>query len=418
MRMTESAKPAQDGGMFLPKLESVRGFAALAVAYSHCGIALIFAARAQHGEAYRRFSAAILRPLGWIANGEAAVIVFFVLSGLVLSLTLDQRPAHRSLAGFGDFVRRRVLRIYPAHVAALLLFIPLAGLTIYRLPLIDPQGVHAAAIGNQFWIEDTIFGHFHRRELVKTAALVSNYYNPVTWTLQVEMLASLLLPFFAAWSRRGSFVADAAALLLLGAGAAVTACCGRPDLVTLYLPAFYLGCMARTHGRRLAAAFDRSRVGSGAGILFFLLLLLAPWAERNPIDVLLPLVLGMSAAAFGLVSLVAWGASRAAARPLLHPAARFAGRVSYSFYVWHDLVLYAFTRLLFAALPPALLAQWNLTVLAATFAITAGLSFGIAALSWRWVERPFVALARRLGRRLDSRTAARLPLAADAATAP
>jgi peptidoglycan/LPS O-acetylase OafA/YrhL len=400
---------------FLPRLESVRGLAAIAVAYTHCGITMIFAGRAEHGEAYRRFSAALLRALGWFWNGEAAVIVFFVLSGLVLSLTLDRRAASAPPRLYADFVRRRLLRIYPAHLAALIVFLPLAYFLVYRVPMLDPAAVHAAAPGSGQWVDDSVYGHVNRRELVKTALLVSNHYNPVTWTLQVELLGSLCLPFFASWSRPGRWAVDAALLALLGAGAAVTAAFGRPDLFSLYLPAFYLGCMARTHGRRLAAAFGRRRRGAGFGILLFLVLLLAPYAGRDPRDVLLPLVLTHSAAAFGLVSLIAWGDSPAASKLLLHPAVRLTGRLSYSFYLWHWLLLYSFARLAFAIAPPALLAEWNLTVLALTFGVTVAAAFAVASLSYRWVERPFIELGRRLGR---GRPGPDPSLAAEAATAP
>ncbi|MBV9929855.1 MAG: acyltransferase [Alphaproteobacteria bacterium] len=413
MTTTSSANAGASG--FLPKLESVRGIAALCVAYSHCGIVLIFAGRATHSHAYDLAASAIRRPLGWFANGEAAVIVFFVLSGLVLSLTLDRAGEALSVRGFVDFMRRRALRIYPAHIAALLLFLPLAYFVIYRVPMLDPAGVQAEALGGHRWVDDTVYGHLNRRELARSALLLSNHYNPVTWTLLVELIGSVCLPFFAAWSRPGRWSIDAAVLAVLAAGAAVTAWHGRPDLATLYLPAFYLGCMARTHGRRLAAAFARRRGGVGAGILLFLLLMLGPWADRAPMDVLLAMVLGMSAAAFGLVSLVAWGESGAAARLLLHPWMRTAGRLSYSFYLWHDLVLYGFARLLFAAVPPQILADWNLTLLACTYALTVGISLAIAALSYRWVERPFIALGRRLG---PQRGAGGMPLAAEVATAP
>ena len=174
--------------------------------------------------------------------------------------------------------------------------------------------------------------------------------------------------------------------------------------------------MARTHGRGLAAVFGRRRYGVGAGILLFLLLLVGPWADRSPMDVLLPMALGMSVAAFGLVSLIAWGKSPAASGLLLQPFMRMTGRLSYSFYLWHDLLLYGFARLLFATVPPQVLAEWNLTLLAVTYALTVGASLAVAALSYRWVERPFIALGRKLSRRGGRRE--EMPVAAEVATAP
>ena len=72
------------------------------------------------------------------------------------------------------------------------------------------------------------------------------------------------------------------------------------------------------------------------------------------------------------------------------------GRLSYSFYLWHGLTLFAFTRLLFATVLPATLARWDLAVLLATVLVTMSVAFAIAALSYRWIERPFVAFGRYL----------------------
>ena len=65
-----------------------------------------------------------------IANGEAAVTIFFVLSGAVLFASLQRQPAPL------PFVVRRLFRIYPALVAAIALALPLA-VAITRSPLLS-----------------------------------------------------------------------------------------------------------------------------------------------------------------------------------------------------------------------------------------------------------------------------------------
>jgi peptidoglycan/LPS O-acetylase OafA/YrhL len=218
----------------------------------------------------------------------------------------------------------------------------------------------------------------------------------VTWTLQVEIQACLFLPFFAALSRRGRWWIDGGVLALLVGGAVALNSQARPDLVPLYLPAFYAGCMVRTHGRRFAALLGRVRGGQGLGFVACFLLLVGPAAALTPDQARLATVLDMAVAGFGLVSIIAWGTSAVLSRVMLNPVSRTMGRLSYSFYLWHDLTLIAFTRLLFATVLPATLARWELVVLLGTVLVTMPVSFAIAALSYRRIERPFVALGRYL----------------------
>ena len=399
--------PQGEARVFLPQVESLRGFAALAVAFSHCGIALVFGVNVQRGFFEHIFRGFMLRPLGWAANGEAAVITFFVISGLVLSLALDARPAHRAPGAYAAFGLKRVFRLYPAHIVALALFVPLAALTVFRVPMLDPARLATIISGLKPWVDGTVYAHPRLLGVVKTGALYDNVYNPVTWTLQVEILACLLLPFFAALSARGRWWIDAVILAILVGVAAAFDPQARPDLVSLYLPAFYAGCMVRTHGRRFVALLGRVPGGQGLGAAACFLLLVGPAAVFGVTHALLPIVLDMAVAGFGLVSIIAWGSSHVVSRLMLNPVSRTMGRLSYSFYLWHDLVLFVFTRLLFATVLPATLARWDLLVLLCTVLVTMSVSVAIAALSYRWIERPFVAFGRYLaGAAIFARTPA------------
>lgn len=387
---------------FLPQIEALRGYAALCVALSHC-LGLVFLPAA--GEPVSWFvSSGILVPLFWLLNGRAAVIVFLVISGFVLSLSLDARPAHRSPGAWGAFLWRRALRIYPAHVAALALFVPLAWATLFSVPVADAAGLDAATTSLKPWVDGSVYGALHPDYWLQTALLYSSYHNPVTWTLQVEMLAAILLPLFALLTRRGSLARDVLILLLLVAGARLLIDADRrPDLLPLYLPAFWLGCMVRTHGRRLAAAAGRLAGGGKALLALSMALLVAPVALVPQGEALFATTMAISAGAFGLVSAVAW--PRRPVALLLHPASRTLGRLSYSFYIWHALMLFAFVRLLLILAAPATLAAWPLTMLLATIFVTVLLALGVAALFYRWIERPFVELGRgaRLGQAFGRR---------------
>jgi len=154
--------------------------------------------------------------------------------------------------------------------------------------------------------------------------------------------------------------------------------------------------MVRTHGRRFAALLGRVWGGQGLGFAASFLLLVGPAAALGPEYDRLAIDLNMAVAGFGLVSIIAWGTSPTLSRLTLNPVSRAMGRLSYSFYLWHDLILFAFTRLLFATVLPATLARWYPAVLLGTVLVTMPVAFGIAALSYRWIERPFVAFGRYL----------------------
>lgn len=378
---------------FLPQLESLRGVAALSVAYAHCSVPALFTLGFPPGFT-GTFETFVRRPLSWILSGPPAVMVFFVISGFVLSLSLDKVSG--SLRAFAVFAARRVLRIYPAHLVALILFVPFAYFTVFRLPVADPAALEATTHGMKWWLDGAVYGHLNRVELLHTALLYNNYYNPVTWSLTVEMLGSLCMPFFAALSRRGQWQVDLGALLLLYGAAACVEAETVPNHILLYLPAFYLGSIIRTHGRRLGEALSHNAPMRFAALLVSLLVLLIVPELTVPATRNFASFVAMSLGGFGVVTIVAWGGGKGIARALLHPKARWLGRISYSFYLWHFLILIAFTRLLFALVRPEVLAPHFILVELGTLVFTIPVALGVAALSYAYVETPFIALGQRI----------------------
>lgn len=385
---------------FLPQIESLRGVAALGVAFGHCAVAALFTPKPYRGGDWL-FYHLMFDPIKMLMDGRAGVILFFVISGLVLSLALDKVPAFASPAAFAGFVARRSLRIFPAHLAALILFVPVAYLTVFRVPVADPAALDTTTELLKWWLDGTVYGHVNPREWFHTAILYNNFYNPVTWTLQVEMLGSLCMPGFAALSRRGRWAVDAGALVALLGIAASVQINKAPGNFLLYLPAFYLGCMVRTHGRRLAdvlAATPRLRIPA---LLASLLLLLVPPALIDGTS--RTFIACASVGASGVVTIVAWAGGTRINAALLNPALRRLGRVSYSFYLWHDLILIGFVRTLLILCAPVTLAQHYVLVQTATVIITTAVTAVVANLSFIWIERPFIALGLRVFRTPVSR---------------
>jgi peptidoglycan/LPS O-acetylase OafA/YrhL len=100
-REIERRLPVKKTG-FIPRLESLRGIAALTVVGYHVNNQL------SGGSANGWLDTLASRLIGACANGSSAVVTFFVLSGFVLARPLDSNPDPVR------FLRNRVFRLFPA----------------------------------------------------------------------------------------------------------------------------------------------------------------------------------------------------------------------------------------------------------------------------------------------------------------
>ncbi|NMM78535.1 acyltransferase [Acidovorax sp. SRB_24] len=154
--------PGVGAGAPLWAVEAWRALAALLVLWAHWGAALGWPGTG---------------PQGWLRFAFTGVDLFFVLSGFVFAPVLLQRPVP-SLRAYG---LRRVLRIYPAYLAALALYVALAwaaGRPLAHLP------------------EHLLMAHLQSREM-------AFYYNPAFWSLPVEVGFYAVLPLLGAWLAQG-----------------------------------------------------------------------------------------------------------------------------------------------------------------------------------------------------------------------
>src|SRR5690606_7470689 len=100
----------------LGALDGLRGWAAVTVFLSHCACTLSGAA----------YAWAVHSPLRLFLDGQAAVDLFFVLSGFVLTLPFLRGEN----GGWGSFVLRRGFRLYPTHWVAFAIAWILSGLVL------------------------------------------------------------------------------------------------------------------------------------------------------------------------------------------------------------------------------------------------------------------------------------------------
>ena len=185
----------------------LRGIAALSVACSHL-IGVYWLMRpAVSGATFTPAQEGASPPLvalvshPWFNYGAFGVALFFLISGLVIPISLERHtPA--------SFLAARTLRIYPTYVAALL--IEVAVLRANALHWGRPFGYGTWAIVSNCLLIHDLVGQ--------------PYIDLVSWTLCVELRFYLVVALVAGAVRRGSvLVLIAIALAALGVNLAVGA---------------------------------------------------------------------------------------------------------------------------------------------------------------------------------------------------
>jgi peptidoglycan/LPS O-acetylase OafA/YrhL len=364
-----STDPRPTGGARIEALDAVRGIAALLVLFSHCYATLPDATQAA--------LALDATPMGLLIHGRPAVIVFFVLSGFVLSLSLlaDRSPS------YGAFLIRRICRIYLPFAAAILI-------AATARKLVQPSPIDELSIWfNRDWTHsvDPSLLLSHLGMLGRARDMSLN--NPM-WSLIVEMRISLIFPLLLALVARSLWVTVPVLLLTLGVTEYLARSPYLPSqpysgetllealLFTLYFLSFFItGILIATQRERAA------RLVEALGTWPRRLLWLAALGSLAVYDDLVNVV------GAGLIVVLVLG-SRQAKAWLGAAVLQWLGRISYNLYLTHIIVLLSLVHLFHGSVP----LSWLLLAVIP-------LSLVVADLCYRLVERPSIRLGRLLTRR-------------------
>lgn len=384
----------------LTTLDGLRGLAALIVVVHHSLLTWQVLA-AQYFSANRASGSwwLVFTPLHLVWAGTEAVMVFFVLSGLVLALPFLQRPS--SVARWRAYYCQRLIRLYVPVIASL----ALAAVLVTVFPRVPGATTS--------WWFDSHAVSVDARTLAEDAVLLRgvSWINPSLWSLQYEVLFSLFLPVYILVSRR---LGDRAAwlvpplLALAGTGTYVG------SQVLSWLPVFGIGVVmaaSRTGLQRLGGRITGLRASGLAWSVISgvaLVLLLAEWWSRGLGEVtLVPMAIAraLGVAGAALVCFLAMVCPGVGALCSWRPV-RWLGTMSFSLYLVHEPILVSVSSLV----------GGSLRGVAVTLTAAITLSLLVAAAFHRLVELPSQRLARSVGRRLQGASgrsvAAQAPVAA------
>jgi peptidoglycan/LPS O-acetylase OafA/YrhL len=346
----------------LPGLDGVRALAVVGVVWHHAG---------PGGAALPSL------PFALNLNGFLGVDLFFVLSGLLITGLLLREHARSGRISLTKFYMRRSLRIFPLYYAVLAL------LTLYF--------AGAAASGSS---QRSLFLH----DLPWLLTYTSNWVPirelmGITWSLSTEEQFYLAWPPLLAWLGRRAlwplliFLSLNQALnlgLLNGLWPALDHARHELAILQATFTPILLGVLLAfaLDSPPQRAALQRLTAGPAGAAWLLLLAVLACW----PGD-----IQGWPRLAFHVVATVSL------AGIVLHPSSRvvsvlewkplaFVGMVSYGIYLLHMLVLDVAQRAL---------SRWHVDLPGALFMACFIGTVALAALSYRFFERPLLRLKDR-----------------------
>ena len=336
-----------------------------------------------------------LGPLRLLAESGFAVDIFIILSGFVIFSLLDGTPM-----GYGAFIARRFFRLFPLYVVVLIVSAAtLAGQEQWTadFPWQTPflEGSLGIVRASRAWLTEQFAVHLTMLHgLLPDALLPHSQYAIIgqAWSISVEWQFYLLAPLLFAIVARAPYTLAGVVLAViflknrywLGEGFAVN----QAGFFAVGILSYFLCKLA------LRITLDRRVIGIGVVTVSALLGLFV----TRPVSLLMwTLILGLVLAARGAPS----GFPALVSALSRTGVPQWLGRISYSIYLNHFLVLYLASSVVLALLPGISQAGHLALVMPLTMAGTLALS----SLTFRWIEAPFMAL----GHRLTSRQAAVQP---------
>ena len=365
---------AKPQGERLAALDSLRGIAAFLVLTFHCWKLGLYSPTGPQAHLWT------WSPLNLLVSGRPPVILFFVLSGFVLACSLE-----RSASGF--FVRR-ICRVYLPFAVSILL-----SLVVYHLA--QPTNIDSLSywFNNLAWTEAPTFG-LVGRHLLMTGLNGDDSLNPVMWSLVYELRISLIFPLLFAAAYRHPTVTLLGAIAVHFAVALLIGCRSlqcppyRGDTLlqsfalTGYFIVFFVAgiVLAKYRGKLgFSVSWPATCTLSMLGMYCFILPSVGLVGGRLPAD----LTFGL-----GAILLIALAvASPTWGRVLNHPALTHLGRISYSLYLTHNIMLLLAVHALYGIVSDI-----------ALIPMVIALSLITAEANYRLVEYPSLKLGRQLTR--------------------
>jgi len=378
--------------VFYPNLESLRGLAALMVAFAHSYSAISFSGVDklwdlsvwQVGELDALFAKFILI----FCNGAAAVTIFFVLSGVVLGLSLDasMQPFPQR---YVEFLIKRIFRIYPSHLFVLFGICML----LFFSGWVNPGTFERATT----WYNWFYLSLPDIRSVLNNALLLQVLLNPVTWTLAVEVAVALIFPLLHTSSRHPFRPAVLQSFILICL-IVLPKLLPQHYILLPHIYKFYAGLLIPIYGTTIAMwiterfAFLRFSTHTLLTIALTALLIEPALVQNEAFDSISRTV--------GAVILIHILSLRTSGGLLHLHIFKKLGQYSYSFYLIHfPLLWFGYYIIHSVSVGEELIRNFALPVASVMALISVVVAYFLASISYWLIEKPSLLLGRNLARK-------------------
>jgi peptidoglycan/LPS O-acetylase OafA/YrhL len=383
------------------ELDSLRGLASSSVVIHHTLLtSSVFLAAHYHEE----ISNPLLKlfaysPLHLFWAGHEAVILFFVLSGFVLSIPFTNRKPN-----YGNYVIKRVTRIYLPYIFSIALS--------YSLYLLIQPGTHETLSSwfNHMWSRDLTMKDIFSFLLMYGEG--SHNINTVIWSLVHEMRISLFFPLLMLFVNKYSWKTSLIAGVSLFSSLWLYLKVGFPKQVdgieslnyiahsfsmTFYYTSFFLiGALVAKNKDRLSSVFNNfSKTLKMSLIMIGTFLYTIEWwmpkigyyrYNGNQYEKLFSTAIIDYAVGLSVIILFVYALNSFRLKRILHAKPLLIlGKVSYSLYLIHPIVLLSSINLLKDILPYT-----------AIFMLVPIISIIMAVIMYKFIEEPSMKLGKWL----------------------
>jgi peptidoglycan/LPS O-acetylase OafA/YrhL len=318
-----------------------------------------------------------------VLNAHGAVVVFFVLSGYVLTKSIVGRGF--DFNSVSKFYVRRVFRIYPALWAAIAVGVfYMLTVKLLSAPQMSP------------WMAKYYDSSgLNLTTIAASIAGLDAHLLPTAWTITIEIVASVVLPLFV-WVLCSARIA---AISLLVVMTVVSFSFGvNARQVPLYMVDFVLGAMLAT-----SPWLQGIRIGTmGAAISAIVLMFfrrLWNWDYHDPLPSFVEALASVVLISAITQHRVQWLKNQTLVK---------IGDWSYSIYLLHLPIALIATRIMCH-----LAGDTHSDLLSfAIMVLTVGVTLPLSALAYRYIEAPGIALGVRVFQALEGRIFPRMQKAA------